>query len=88
MPRNGNTTARGYGTAHQQLRRQIARIVDAGQAHCVRCGKPIIPGTPWDLGHDDNDRSRYQGPEHRGCNRSAGARNRQRRTQQRTSVRW
>jgi hypothetical protein len=37
---------------------------------CARCGERIEPGEPWDLGHDDVDRSRYTGPEHRRCNRS------------------
>lgn len=80
MPRAGDTTARGYGTAHQKLRAQWTPVVQAGQATCARCGQPIHPGQPWDLGHDDHDRSKYQGPEHRykrDCqargNRSAGA---------------
>lgn len=67
--------ARGYGVAHQAERARWAPKVDAGQVDCARCGEPIIPGRPWDLGHDDNDRSVYQGPEHRHCNREAGGRN-------------
>jgi hypothetical protein len=31
--------------------------------------RSILPGQDWDLGHDDYDRSRYTGPEHRRCNR-------------------
>ncbi len=59
----------GYGSRHQQLRKQLAPQVEAGGVCCARCGLPIIPGTPWDLGHDDNDRRFYNGPEHRACNR-------------------
>jgi hypothetical protein len=39
----------------------------------VRCGRPILPGQPWDLDHSD-DRVAYLGAAHRRCNRSAGGR--------------
>jgi hypothetical protein len=75
-----DTTARGYGTAHQKLRARLAPIVAAGGVRCARCGHPIIPGTPWDLGHADHDRTVYTGPEHRRCNRGAPMRRRRRRS--------
>jgi hypothetical protein len=65
------TSQRGYGTAHQLLRRKIARLVNEGRAYCSRCGRPIRPGSPWDLDHDDRDRSRYRGSSHRICNQRA-----------------
>jgi hypothetical protein len=58
-----------YGWKHQQVRERMRRQVDAGLAVCARCGKPIIPGTSWDLGHSDADPTRYHGAEHRKCNR-------------------
>jgi hypothetical protein len=67
------TTDRGYGWAHQQLRESWRPAVEAGEVQCWRCGETIPPGQPWDLGHDDDDRSVYQGPEHQGCNRTAAA---------------
>lgn len=81
MPRAGrttgrpkaNTTARGYGTAHQAERKRWSPVVAAGQAWCARCGRWIAPGQPWDLDHAA-DRTAYLGPSHRRCNRSAGAR--------------
>jgi hypothetical protein len=70
------TTARGYGRAHQLLRRRLAREVATGLGVCWRCGQPIDPGEPWDLGHDDIDRRRYRGPEHARCNRATWRRRR------------
>jgi hypothetical protein len=81
-----DTTARGYGTAHQKLRARLAPIVAAGGYICARCGLLIPPGAPWDLGHADYDRSRYTGPEHRHCNRATAGRHRVRR--RRRSRRW
>lgn len=83
MPRPGTTTARGYGTRHRGLRAWWAPRVARGTVNCRRCGHPIRTGQPWDLGHDDHDRTTYRGPEHANCNRSAGARQRGR-TQQPT----
>jgi hypothetical protein len=70
------TKQRGYGIRHKRKRRQVARIVAAGEAFCVRCGRPIRPDEAWDLGHDDLDRSLYSGPEHRACNRATNTRGR------------
>jgi hypothetical protein len=59
------TTEQGYGSAHQRLRRRWKRDVELGGVRCARCGFAIIPGEPWDLGHDDFDRSASTaGPEH------------------------
>lgn len=72
--KRGTSTARGYGSAHQRRRAMHQARMDAGARYvCPRCGTPILPGQPWDLGHDDDDRTRYVGPEHSGpCNRAAG----------------
>ncbi|AYR00965.1 HNH endonuclease [Arthrobacter phage Hestia] len=68
----GNANQRGYGARHQQLRREWTPKVNAGQVDCWRCGHLIQPGTAWDLGHDDSDRTKYRGPEHANqCNRAA-----------------
>jgi hypothetical protein len=64
------TTERGYGNEHQKLRARTQKLVDAGKAHCWRCTKLIPPGSKWDLGHDDDDRTKYMGPEHVACNRA------------------
>lgn len=67
----GTTTQQGYGSRHQALREQWRPEVAAGRVSCVRCRLPIRKGEPWDLGHDDHDRSKYSGPEHAECNRGA-----------------
>ncbi len=64
MPSKGSTTARGYGAGHQALRKRLAPSVEAGEVRCWRCGLLIQPGQEWDLGHDDHDRRKYNGPEH------------------------
>jgi hypothetical protein len=70
----GSRQARGYGAEHDARRRELAPIVEAGQARCSRCGELIAPGSAWDLGHDDDDRARYAGPEHQACNRGTAGR--------------
>jgi hypothetical protein len=61
---------RGYGADHKRIRQSWAMRVSLGGVNCSRCGRPILPGSLWDLGHDDHDRSIYTGPEHRRCNRA------------------
>jgi hypothetical protein len=72
----GKTTQRGYGTVHQRERKRWAARVERGEVSCARCGRPILPGELFDLGHDDHDRSRYVGAEHRRCNRATSSRRR------------
>jgi hypothetical protein len=50
-----STLERGYGDAHERLRRHWAPIVAAGNVDCWRCGERIEPGDDWALGHDDHD---------------------------------
>ena len=71
MKARKSTTARGYGAHHVALRKQWGVVVRHGDAYCARCGRHIEPDEPWDLGHDDHDRTKYQGPEHPKCNRGA-----------------
>lgn len=65
-----STTERGYGNEHQKRRERERPFVESGAASCWRCGQPIVKGEAWDLGHDDNDRTQYNGPEHVKCNRA------------------
>lgn len=78
----GSTAARGYGYAHQRMRDSLAPIVASGRARCaeVVCLMPdrwIPPGSKWDLAHGAT-RDTYRGPAHARCNRSEGARRRNR----------
>lgn len=68
------TAARGYGGAHAKKRAEAKKLVDAGLANCWRCGTWLPPGQPFDLGHDDHDRSIYRGPECVPCNRATSGR--------------
>lgn len=82
MATHATTTQRGYGYAHQRQRKRAERKVRAGLAYCWRClaeGRSeaeawIGPDDDWDLGHDDQDRTVYRGPEHRHCNRATASR--------------
>jgi hypothetical protein len=85
--RCGSRQQRGYNREHELERERWAPLVDAGQVACARCGQPIGPGTPWDLGHTD-DRTAWTGPEHAGCNRAAGARNGKAITNWERRTRW
>ena len=72
----GSTTQRGYGAQHRALRAAWEPIVAAGQVICWRCGELIQPGEPWDLGHDDSDRTQWRSPEHVACNRATNRKQR------------
>lgn len=74
MPRPGSSGERGYGRAHRKLRAEWATKVEAGEVTCWRCREWIAPDQPWDLGHDDTDRTIYRGPEHQHCNRATHGR--------------
>jgi hypothetical protein len=75
MTRRRPTTAeRGYDYKHVQLRRALLAAMPDGQP-CAGCGRPMFRSQAryLDLGHDDHDRTRYRGLEHRRCNRSRAA---------------
>jgi hypothetical protein len=76
---SASTSKRGYGWKHQKLRNRWARDVARGEVNCARCGEPIWPEEPWDLGHVDGDKTRHSRPEHRACNRAMATRRAKRR---------
>lgn len=63
-----STTARGYGSRHQQTRRAL--LPKAYGTPCSRCGETMEQGQELDLDHTD-DRRGYIGFSHSTCNRSA-----------------
>ena len=70
--KRGTSTERGYGISHQRERAKWEARLRRGPLPCARCGRLIFADDVWDLGHDDEDRSMYNGPECSSCNRSAG----------------
>ena len=73
--RRGTPAQRGYDQAHRNRRTEWAPKVATGLTPCWRCGELILPTEPWDLGHDDTDRTITRGPEHANrCNRAAAGR--------------
>ena len=64
----GRRQQRGYDAKHGQLKREYQGDMDSGVVFtCWRCLEPVDP-KQWCLGHCDDDRSRYHGPEHPACN--------------------
>lgn len=70
----GTRQQRGYDRTYDRERRRWAPLVATGTVGCARCRAPIPAAAPWDLGHDDHDRSIIVGPEHRACNRATSGR--------------
>lgn len=71
-PRPTKGRRAGYGYQHRQMRARWQQRIDAGETVlCWRCGLELH-GTDWHLGHDDDDRSVYRGPECTTCNLRAG----------------
>ena len=58
-----NTTAAGYGSKHQKLRKAL--LAKAYGQPCSRCGLPMLPGQQLHLDHDDYDRSKWLGFSHK-----------------------
>src|SRR3954468_7627698 len=62
---------RKYDTKqHRNARKRLGRDVAAGGVACWRCGRPIVPGSKWHVGHDDAGVA-IMGAEHAVCNLSA-----------------
>jgi hypothetical protein len=69
----GTRQQRGYDATHDSLRASWQRRLDGGlRVHCWRCARLIDPSS-WHLGHCDDDRSRYHGPECPSCNLATNA---------------
>lgn len=58
---------------YRRERARLGREVKAGRASCWRCGGWIAPGSKWNVGHDDHDRSIIRGAEDESCNLKSAA---------------
>jgi hypothetical protein len=75
----GTRQARGYDTAHDRLRADYQRRMDRGLSfYCWRCQtrgvRTLIDPSNWTLGHCDDDRSKYHGPECPPCDYAVAGR--------------
>lgn len=80
-----------YGYRHQKRREAERARVNAGEAHCWRCGVWLPPGCQFDLGHvDGGGPDDYMGAECIPCNRGTAAvrGNRARKNRSTTRSRW
>lgn len=84
----GSAARRGYGRDHQAKREEWRPIVESGEVICWRCNRRIHSRAKWDLGHDDMDKSKYKGPEHRACNRQTKTHEAERQRDTNTSEWW
>jgi hypothetical protein len=57
-----------YGPEHRKARAEWVPIVEAGGVVCPYCRHLIQPGTPWHLGHPEDDKTREPSPWHAKCN--------------------
>src|SRR5678815_392683 len=83
LPGRPTPAQRGYGKRHRELREHWAPYVAAGRVECSAptCTVELDTGSrriartaDWDLGHDENDRRKYAGPQHSECNRGQSRR--------------
>ena len=82
--RTDNRTPRGdrYGAAFKAERAKWVPLVESGRVTCRRAAVGlciastplILPGSPWHLGHPDEECDLPMAPEHRKCNDSAAGR--------------
>lgn len=75
----GTRQQRGYDARHDKMRAWWQSRLNAGQViYCWRCATQgtltRIDPSHWHLGHDDEDRSRYRGPECVPCNTATAGR--------------
>jgi hypothetical protein len=61
QPHTRTTTQRGFGTAHQRRRAELAKLVDTGRVRCGRCGELIRRGQRWHLDHQDRADAHQRG---------------------------